>query len=501
MPKTIQDSSTPPFAEFLGTIPSPLLTVLVGLAPHIARVRHIIEIVSWKSSWEESWLTLAVWWAACLLGDVALRYVLPIATISVLLAARWTLNSQTSPPPITEDSLQKTITDMNTILALLPTIPSPPTVVLPILLRVSAILYIPYLLLTYFVRLRVLLAIAGTILLTWRARWAGLIRRGIWRSAYIRWVIYRSWALLSGQPLPPPTLSPQSNSTASELTVNSKEGQNPTNSIRFLFTVYENQRWWMGLDWTAALLPGERPSWCSSSQQAVAPPSAFALPAPTTVYMQEGDRRVKRTARWRWEEEEWKVVIHKEGGDLTRVERPLPMPEKETAASTASSKILRAAGKMRQASMGGSVGSRGEDSSPERRRSEEGEAGKASEKQQHEDEEVFTDLDGWVYGDNKWESISSKGGMGKYTRYRRWTRIAVLSETVEPVAPGEVGIWKDGPSTSTTTSPPKPVTVEPHNDEHRSSLELHAESMSTTSSADSDRSRLRQRLQAAVKGH
>lgn len=29
------------------------------------------------------------------------------------------------------------------------------------------------------------------------------------------------------------------------------------------------------------------------------------------------------------------------------------------------------------------------------------------------DEEVFTDADGWVYGDNKWEHGSSKGGMGK----------------------------------------------------------------------------------------
>ena len=29
---------------------------------------------------------------------------------------------------------------------------------------------------------------------------------------------------------------------------------------RFAFTVYENKRWWVGLDWTAALFHGERPS-------------------------------------------------------------------------------------------------------------------------------------------------------------------------------------------------------------------------------------------------
>lgn len=29
----------------------------------------------------------------------------------------------------------------------------------------------------------------------------------------------------------------------------------------YRFEIYENQRWWMGLDWTHALLPGERPTW------------------------------------------------------------------------------------------------------------------------------------------------------------------------------------------------------------------------------------------------
>lgn len=31
--------------------------------------------------------------------------------------------------------------------------------------------------------------------------------------------------------------------------------------VRLQFTVFENQRWWVGLDWTHALLPGERASW------------------------------------------------------------------------------------------------------------------------------------------------------------------------------------------------------------------------------------------------
>jgi hypothetical protein len=56
------------------------------------------------------------------------------------------------------------------------------------------------------------------------------------------------------------------------------------------------------------------------------------------------------------------------------------------------------------------------------------------------DEEPMTDTDGWVYGDNKWEGQGSKGGIGKYTRYRRWTRVAVVQETVQIVGDGETGI-------------------------------------------------------------
>ncbi|CUA74366.1 hypothetical protein RSOLAG22IIIB_11154 [Rhizoctonia solani] len=47
------------------------------------------------------------------------------------------------------------------------------------------------------------------------------------------------------------------------------------------------------------------------------------------------------------------------------------------------------------------------------------------------DKDLLTDADGWIYADNKWEMPSPKGGLGKYTRYRVWTRCAVLVEDIE----------------------------------------------------------------------
>lgn len=48
---------------------------LVALAPYIRVMRQVLEIVSWQSSWEESWLALGGWWALCLLSEPMLKYV------------------------------------------------------------------------------------------------------------------------------------------------------------------------------------------------------------------------------------------------------------------------------------------------------------------------------------------------------------------------------------------------------------------------------------------
>lgn len=39
------------------------------------------------------------------------------------------------------------------------------------------------------------------------------------------------------------------------------------------------------------------------------------------------------------------------------------------------------------------------------------------------------DPEGWQYGDNGWEKMSKKSGMGRYTRRRKWVRRAVLVES------------------------------------------------------------------------
>ena len=62
-------------AGFVSSVPPPLTTTLVRLSPWIGWIRRAIEIVSWKTSWEESWLLIAAWWALCLLVGIGKQYV------------------------------------------------------------------------------------------------------------------------------------------------------------------------------------------------------------------------------------------------------------------------------------------------------------------------------------------------------------------------------------------------------------------------------------------
>ena len=149
----------------------------------------------------------------------------------------------------------------------------------------------------------------------------------------------------------------------------------------------------MGLDWTAALLPQERPAWSTASEEPISPPSAFILPSPTTVYLPREKGRAKHTATWTWEEDEWRVLRKLESSSTTRIERPLPSLKEEAP----SSRLLKAAGVTKEAK--DVVHSNHEK--------------KEEEDEQSESDEPLTDTDGWIYADNKWEGSSGKGSMGK----------------------------------------------------------------------------------------
>lgn len=397
--------------DFVQSVPSPVTFALVALAEPINALKNVLQILNWRTTSSfDGFLLIFAWWALCLFADSVLRYCLPIVFVASALYRR-SRKLDKKQQVITEKVLAQTVSDLSVIPTLLPAIPPFPTVPL----RAIAILYVPYLFLTCFIPLRLIFAIGGSVILSWRAPFAIILRRILWRSAFVRWSIYTAWAYISGTPLPQKSISPQTQ-TFQAVTETKDNDETPpqSSSLRFLFTICENQRWWMGLDWTAALLPGERPSWCSLTQAPLSPPGVFSLPEPSVVYLPHptnATKKIKRTAEWYWEEPEWTVLVRKEGGPLSRVERPVPAiteegPTANNAAATGSRLFKAASSRFAGKDKDHSKDDSSSVHSVEKEREVETRAEEST-------NEPFTDPDGWVFGDNKWENQSNKGGISK----------------------------------------------------------------------------------------
>jgi Integral peroxisomal membrane peroxin len=149
----------------------------------------------------------------------------------------------------------------------------------------------------------------GTLVLTWTSPFAALLRHALWRSALVRYLSRKGLQLLtlghwsyvdadgndkmrhysllgsfgqtshvapthiygklgqdpfeiSGETLPAPQIlkNSESEGEAGERALEERKVERHEDVV-YQFSIYENQRWWVGLDWTAALLPQERPSW------------------------------------------------------------------------------------------------------------------------------------------------------------------------------------------------------------------------------------------------
>ncbi|GAA5860516.1 hypothetical protein JCM1840_000283 [Sporobolomyces johnsonii] len=363
--------------------------------------------------------------------------------------------------------------------------------------------YPSYLLLTYLVPLRYLLLVLGTVAILWQAPFFRTLRTLLWRSAAVRWAcrlalgvlcggkgVREEWARTKSGVGVPGLLGRTKYAAAKTGVVEEKtvkkarrassvskvggEGVIPEadedvlagedaesgdegEDVQIQFTVFENQRWWVGLDWTHALLPGERASWTDPSSNPSNPPSSFLLPPPQIVYIPsptptDPNSRLKKTTEWRWLDPEWRVLRN----SIPSVALPAlgsPAAENPTATSAAAAGRTSPPASPSPGRGGGGGGSSTPASSLLRSTSPSSRSPPPSSPSPaapspfapaslvlDPHSTLFAtwtvDAEGWQYGDNHFEKMGPRGGLGKYTRRRAWVRRAGLRETVERV-PGE----------------------------------------------------------------
>ncbi|MCJ1415325.1 peroxisome- protein [Xylographa parallela] len=128
---------------------------------------------------------------------------------------------------------------------------------------------------------RVVLAV-GTLMLSWHSRPSRVTRAILWRSLTVRYILsvitglsfmQSATSAVSPPPLPPRNKSQQD--MASSLVTN---GRSASTGLRFTFTVYENQRRWLGLGWTSSLFAYERAAWTDEHLSPSQNKEEFSLP-------------------------------------------------------------------------------------------------------------------------------------------------------------------------------------------------------------------------------
>lgn len=289
-------------------------------------------------------------------------------------------------------------------------------------------------------RLRHVLLVVGCTALTWCSPWATLIRRALWHSAVIRHTVLGLARLLSGtqnvcdvwRSVRPHRVHGETSALATA------SADASAYETVFQFEIYENQRWWIGLDWTAALLPQERPSWSDCDNNAVTPPSSFALPKPTRTLVASSfrpGRQDRRTAEWHWVDLEWRVAGAQ--SITSSVYTPASaMPASEAQRLSArigaemdqNGNVLDATDRMQASTNAAAAPKPAVEAAEEELPAEIQPVARRATEASHV---VDVDAEGWQYGDNAWEKLSAVNGMGRYTRRRCWIRRAVLVQTVE----------------------------------------------------------------------
>ncbi len=328
-------------SPLLATTPPQITRTLAYSHPFLLQLNRFVGWLSWTTDdpWE-SFLLLAAFWGVVLYGDQLLRWGGPLLVAAglvlsiyarrfspLLTASRRSSENKKGKgkeEDVREDGQQhKTLDEIVETLQVFtsrcnilvdPCFQimdqlSSSQVLGAVLVRLACItpiwIILAYPALGIITTKRVVLAV-GTVVLGWHSRAARVSRAILWRSRTVRHLC----ALATGIPAEVATSAPEPGalkanaangsvstfSSTPNLPIDSRRKSQPT-GIRFSFTLWENQRRWLGLGWTNNLFAYERAPWTDEHLNPVPSKDEFRLPE-----VDDG------SSLWRWVDgSEWRV--------------------------------------------------------------------------------------------------------------------------------------------------------------------------------------------------
>ena len=330
----------------------PIVTRALAFShPFLLPLNQLIGLITWTSGdpWE-SFLVIAGFWAITLYGDVMIRYTGPLLIVSFVIIGMYSRRySPLSSSRQTNEKFKDSKKDhaegtmrhqksLDEIVETLTVFASRCNVLLEPFMQFTEFLstqrtatsattrpalttmFIRILFITplwigltlppfYILTTRRVLLVTGTLVLSWHSRPARVSRVILWRSRFIRQGVSIATGLnfysSSQQQVLPnngtaPPLPPRNKSQLAIANALADRGTVEPAGVRFTFVVFENQRRWLGLGWTAQLLAYERAPWTDEHLSPSDSKDHFNLPV-----VEHGN------AEWRWVlNQDW----HPEGG-------------------------------------------------------------------------------------------------------------------------------------------------------------------------------------------
>ena len=320
-------------SPLLVSTPPQVTRALAYSHPFILPLNHLVGLLSWTTGdpWE-SFLLLSAFWFTALYGDVVIRWAGPLLVVVALILGMYSRRySPLSSTVWTGEKAKRKRADsaerksLDEILEVMETFTARCDVLLDPILRFTEFLstqttatsattrpaltslFLRIMALTPFwmaltlppwhiITTKRIVLTVGTIGLSWHSRPARVTRAILWRSASIR----RLSSLITGLDFPTPTASstgPTRPGLGKHTTSVVTSDAGPKPGVRLTFSIWENQRRWLGLGWTASLLSYERQAWTDQHYNPVEDPDHFELP-------DTGQEKIK----WRWVPgSEWRV--------------------------------------------------------------------------------------------------------------------------------------------------------------------------------------------------
>lgn len=151
---------------------------------------------------------------------------------------------------------------------------------------------------------RIILMLAGLLVLSYHSVYARATRAVLWRSRTVRLVTFYLTGLdFSGSRRASPIQQPAAAVGISGGGVGGVQTENGK-PVQFTYVLYENQRRWLGIGWTPNLLAYERAAWTDAFLNESSPPDSFELPE---------DDGINLGVRWKWLDKTWRLDLTNDG--------------------------------------------------------------------------------------------------------------------------------------------------------------------------------------------